>query len=60
LDTNHHLFFLRPHTPGAPHFLTWKGSIEERFDGELEIKAMKTLFLSDDGWRQQKPGLFNW
>ena len=34
--------------------------IEERFDGELEITAMKTLFLSDDGWRQQKPGLFNW
>ena len=44
----------------TPHFLTWKGIVEEMFDGELEITAMKTLFPSDDGWRQQKPGLLNW
>ena len=44
----------------TPHFLTWKGIVEEMFDGELEITPMKTLFPSDDGWRQQKPGLLNW
>ena len=44
----------------TPHFLTWKGIVEEMFDGELEITPMKTLFPSDEGWRQQKPGLLDW
>jgi|TARA_B100000809_G_scaffold158069_1_gene155365 autoinducer 2-degrading protein len=44
----------------TPHFLEWKSTVEEMFAGELEITAMRTLFPSDDGWREQKPALLNW
>lgn len=44
----------------TPHFLKWKSTVEEMFDGELQILKMATVFPSDQGWEQQKPALLSW
>ena len=41
----------------APHFLKWRSTVEEWFDGDLQRIACTTVFPSDDGWRSQKPHL---
>ncbi len=44
----------------APHYKTWRSSVEHMFDGDIERVAMTTVFPSDDGWRDQKPHLMHW
>ncbi len=44
----------------APHYKTWRSSVEHMFDGDIERVAMTTIFPSEDGWRNQKPHILNW
>ena len=44
----------------APHYIKWRETVQDWFDGELQRCAMTTVFPSDAGWRAQKPHLVNW
>lgn len=44
----------------APHYVTWRETVQSWFDGEPQRVAMNSVFPSDEGWRKQKPGLLNW
>ena len=44
----------------APHYVKWRSTVAEWFDGDPERIATTTIFPSDDGWREQKPRLVNW
>ena len=44
----------------APHYKKWRSTVEDWFDGEIQRVSMTTVFPSDDGWQQQKPGLLSW
>ncbi|MCY3760305.1 MAG: putative quinol monooxygenase [Gemmatimonadetes bacterium] len=44
----------------APHFKEWIGIVKPMFARDLESVSMNTVFPSDSGWEQQKPGLVNW
>ena len=44
----------------APHFLKWRAAVADMFDGETSKVTMETVFPSDSGWEQQKPGLVKW
>jgi len=41
----------------SPHFKKWFSVVEEMLDGELTRTDMHTVFPSDEGWINQKPGL---
>lgn len=40
-----------------PHYLEWRSTVEDWFDGPPQLVRMETLFPSDEGWRAQKPHL---
>lgn len=42
-----------------PHYLTWRGTVEDWFDGAPQLVRMTTTFPSDEGWRAQKPHLLD-
>ena len=42
-----------------PHYLTWRSTVEDWFDGAPKLVRMTTSFPSDDGWRAQKPHLLD-
>lgn len=44
----------------TPHFKHWWETVERMFDGELSSVKMHTVFPSDAGWENQKPGLLAW
>jgi autoinducer 2-degrading protein len=44
----------------APHYIKWRETVQDWFDGEPQRVAMTTIFPSDGGWRQQKPHLLQW
>ena len=44
----------------TPHFKKWSDTVKDMFDGEVQKVEMETVFPSDEGWEQQKPGLLNW
>jgi autoinducer 2-degrading protein len=44
----------------APHYIKWRETVQDWFDGEPQRFAMTTVFPSDDGWRKQKQHLLNW
>ena len=44
----------------APHYVKWRETVQDWFDGDTQAIPMTTVFPSDDGWRQQKPHLVNW
>ena len=44
----------------APHFIKWKSIVSEMFEGDPTRIDMKTIFPSEEGWKQQKPGLLQW
>ena len=44
----------------APHFIKWKSIVSEMFEGDPTRIEMKTIFPSEQGWKQQKPGLLQW
>jgi len=38
----------------APHFLKWRSTVSDWFDGEVSRVASSTVFPLDDGWKKQK------
>ena len=44
----------------APHYIKWRETVQDWFDGEPQRVAMNSVFPSDAGWRAQKPHLVNW
>ena len=44
----------------APHYVKWRETVQDMFDGEPQRVSMNSVFPSDDGWRKQKPHLLNW
>jgi quinol monooxygenase YgiN len=44
----------------APHYQTWRSTVEPWFEGNIERVAMTTIFPSDEGWRGQKAHLTIW
>ncbi len=44
----------------APHYLAWRSTVQDWFDGDVERVPMTTIFPSDEGWRNQKLHLLNW
>ena len=44
----------------APHYKKWRETVDPWFDGDIQAVPMNTVFPSDGGWKQQKPGLLNW
>ena len=44
----------------APHYVKWRSTVADWFDGEPKRIATTTIFPSDDGWRKQKPALLDW
>ena len=44
----------------APHYVKWRETVQDWFDGEPQRFAMRSVFPSDDGWKKQKPHLLNW
>ena len=43
-----------------PHFVKWRETVRDWFDGEPDRVVMSTVFPSDEGWRSQKPHLLSW
>ncbi len=43
----------------APHYLKWRSTVSDWFDGEPERIECTTVYPSDDGWRRQKPHLLD-
>ena len=43
----------------TPHFKNWISTVQDMFAGEPERLTMTTVFPSDQGWEQQKPGLLH-
>lgn len=43
----------------APHYIKWRETVQDWFDGDPQAIPMNTVFPSDAGWRQQKPHLVN-
>ena len=41
----------------APHFKKWFSIVKAMFDGDRQRLTMKTVFPSEDGWKNQKPSL---
>ena len=41
----------------APHYLKWRETVSDWFDGDLQRVECTTIFPSEDGWRSQKPHL---
>jgi quinol monooxygenase YgiN len=44
----------------APHYIKWRETVQNWFDGDPQRVTLTTIFPSDAGWRQQKPHLLNW
>ena len=44
----------------APHYIKWRDTVKDWFDGDPQRVTMTSMFPSDDGWRQQKPHLVKW
>lgn len=44
----------------APHYVKWRETVKDWFEGSPEAIQMNTVFPSDAGWRKQKPHLVNW
>jgi autoinducer 2-degrading protein len=44
----------------APHYVKWRQTVQNWFDGEPQRVTMTTIFPSEQGWRQQKPHLLHW
>ena len=44
----------------APHYLKWRETVQDWFEGDVQRVAMTTSFPSDDGWKKQKPHLLDW
>lgn len=68
-QTNEHRFYLyevyrdeaafKAHMQ-TPHFQQWREATQDMFESDPTIVRMTSLFPSDAGWQQQKPGLLNW
>ena len=43
----------------TPHYLKWRSTVGEWFDGEAQRVECTTLFPSDGGWARQKPHLID-
>lgn len=41
----------------APHYLRWRETVSDWFDGDIQRTECTTVFPSEDGWRSQKPHL---
>ncbi len=41
----------------TPHFLKWRATVSDWFDGEPVVIRCSTTFPSDERWRAQKPNL---
>ena len=37
-----------------PHYKEWRSTVQDWFDGGIQVVVMDTAFPSDDGWRGQK------
>ncbi|MCI0439677.1 MAG: antibiotic biosynthesis monooxygenase [Chloroflexi bacterium] len=44
----------------APHYLKWRQTVQDWFDGDVQRVPMTTVFPSDAGWKKQKPHLLSW
>lgn len=44
----------------APHYVKWRDTVKDWFDGQPHVVTMQTVFPSDGGWLTQKPHLVNW
>ena len=44
----------------TPHYLQWRSTVHDWFDGEATVVRMNTVFPSEGGWKKQKPHLLNW
>ena len=44
----------------APHYLKWRETVKDWFEGEPQRVMTNTIFPSNDGWRKQKPHLLDW
>ena len=44
----------------APHYLKWRETVQDWFDGDIERVTLTPLFPSEDGWKKQKPHLLDW